>query len=364
MEAPVVLELEVTDVGAGGVCIGRHGDGRVVFITGAIPGERVRVAVTGEGKGGRFLRADVVDVVRASADRVQPPCAHAGVCGGCSWQHVRLSRQRELKAQVLNDALRRIGKLDLGEVGVIAPPGDGTRWRTRVRMTPTDEGRLGFRARRSHEIVPIDDCIISAVPIPTQITQWPSETYLGPDEFTAIGRSWRVHHAGFWQPHVAAAELLADQVRARSALAPGERALDLYSGVGLFSAVLADQVGVTGAVEAVESNPAAVKNAKANLADLAQVRHHRADVADWLVGVDGPVETVVVDPPRAGLGRAVVAELLRIRPRRVVMVSCDPASFARDLSWFAQEGWEVHDVVGADLFPMTAHLEAVATLIS
>lgn len=364
MEAPVRVEFEVTDVGSGGVCIARHADGRVVFLSGALPGERVVAEITGQGKGGRFLRGDVVEVLEASPDRVEPPCKHAGVCGGCTWQHVSVQRQLELKTKVLRDALTRIGKLDASEVQVHAAPGDGTRWRTRIRMTPTEDGRLGFRARRSHDVVPIDDCVISAVEVPRHRTEWPSEVHLGPDEFTAIDRSWRVHPAGFWQSHVAAAEILADQVRARSSLTPGERGIDLYSGVGLFSAVLADQVGVTGHVDAVESNPYAVKNAKANLADLPQVQQHRADVADWIADFDGRADAVVVDPPRTGLERQVVDALLRIAPRSIVMVSCDPATFARDLALFTAGGMSVRDVVGLDLFPMTAHLEAVATLIS
>lgn len=364
MEAVATFELDVTDVGSGGVCVGRHPDGRVVFVAGAIPGERVRVALTGEGKGGRFLRGDVVEVLEASQDRVTPPCTYAGECGGCTWQHVSLARQRELKTSVLQDALRRIGKLDAGDVQVQAPAGDGTHWRTRIRMTPTDDGRLGFRARRSHDVVAVERCVISAVPVPTQITEWPSEVLLGPDEFHAIGRTWRVHPAGFWQSHVDAAELLAQQVRSRSGLLPGERALDLYSGVGLFSAVLAEQVGITGSVQAVESNAFAVKNAKRNLQDLPQVDHHRADVSQWITAFTGRVDAVVVDPPRTGLGRDVVAELLRIRPSRIVMISCDPASFARDVAWFIDGGMQVREIVGLDLFPMTAHLEVAATLIS
>lgn len=363
MEAVTTLELEITDVGAQGVCIARH-EGQVVFVTGAIPGERVRAIVTGSGKGGRFLRAEVVKVLEPSSDRVTPACGYAGVCGGCTWQHVSRSRQLELKTKVLRDALTRIGGIDAQGVSVTEATGDGTRWRTRIRMTPNDEGRLGFRAARSHDVVVVDDCVISRVTVPTHVTEWPSEVLLGPDEFSAIGRTWRVHPAGFWQPHVLAAELLAQQVRARSGLRPGDRALDLYSGVGLFSAVLAEQVGMTGNVEAVESNPAAVRDAKHNLVDLPQVHVHRADVGDWLTNFSGQADAVVVDPPRSGVAQPVVDALLRIAPTTLVMIACDAASFARDLAKFLAAGWSVTDIEGYDLFPMTAHLEIAATLKS
>lgn len=356
--------VEILDVASGGVCVARH-DGQVVFVSGAIPGERVRVEITGSGKGGKFLRGRVVEVLQASPDRVEAPCAYFGRCGGCDWQHVALPRQRELKTQVLRDALRRIGKFSELDDVVVFPASDeesGERWRTRIRLTPNAEGRLGFRAERSHDVVVIDDCRIADVEIPTHVTEWPSEVIIAPEYEHALGRSWRVNQRGFWQAHRAAAELLADEVRTRTDLHPGERAADLYAGVGLFSAVLAEQVGPTGHVDAVESNPAAVKNAKTNLADLTNVRVHRSDVLDWLYAFEGRLDTVVLDPPRTGLGREVVAELLRIRPATVVYVSCDPASFARDAGWLRDGGMVVSNIRGYDLFPMTAHLETVATL--
>lgn len=356
--------VDIVDVAAGGVCVARH-EGQVVFVTGAIPGERVRIEITGSGKGGKFLRGRVVEVLTASPDRIEPPCPYFGVCGGCDWQHVALGAQRGLKAKVLSDALTRIGKFtEFEQVSVLAatPTEDGTRWRSRIRLTPNEAGRLGFRAQRSHDVVVINDCLIADVEIPTHETVWPSEVILASDVEWALGRQWHVGPRGFWQAHVAAPELLADEVRQRSALAPGEIAADLYAGVGVFAAVMAEQVGVTGSVHAVESNSIAAKNAKRNLADLTNVQVHAEEVVDWLYAWEGQLDSVVLDPPRTGLGRAVVDELVRIRPTTIVYISCDPASFARDLRWLADGGMQVRDVTGYDFFPMTAHLEAVATL--
>jgi tRNA/tmRNA/rRNA uracil-C5-methylase (TrmA/RlmC/RlmD family) len=186
----------------------------------------------------------------------------------------------------------------------------------------------------------------------------------------AAGRDWRVSSGVFWQVHPAAADVLTEVVLDALRPRPGEAALDLYCGAGLFTAALAEAVGPGGLVTGVESHPAAARDARKNLAGYAQVRVHRGDVADVLErrGLGG-ASLAVLDPPRTGAGRRVI-ELLASRPgsgagaglRRIAYVSCDPATLARDLAVAGGLGWRLAGLRAFDAFPMTHHVECVATL--
>jgi tRNA/tmRNA/rRNA uracil-C5-methylase (TrmA/RlmC/RlmD family) len=179
----------------------------------------------------------------------------------------------------------------------------------------------------------------------------------------ALDRRWRVSGSGFWQVHPAAADTLASAVVRLLGPRPGEHALDLYSGVGLFSAALALAVGESGSVVAVEAGVDAVSDARRNLHDLQQVRLVVAQVETWLRRPGLPrADVVVLDPPRSGARRPVVTEIARLRPRAIAYVACDPAALARDLAYFRDQGYELTDLEAYDLFPMTHHVECVARL--
>ncbi|ASU84478.1 class I SAM-dependent RNA methyltransferase [Nocardiopsis gilva YIM 90087] len=410
------LELRIDGVAHGGWCVGRH-DEQVVFVRHALPGERVRVRITEETK--RFLRGDAVEVLEASADRVEAPCKFAGPgkCGGCDWQHASLEAQRRIKAQVVTEQLRRIAGIER-EVHVEELPGtpDGLGWRTRVRFAVDADGTAGLRKHRSHALQPIDECLIAhpevnRLGVPE--LQWPGVSEVEavssascadtavivtprgaklpllptPKASAAVlrrfkggrtqsvrgrrgiretvgGRDYRVSAGGFWQVHPAAAQTLSDAVIAALEPKPGETALDLYCGAGLFAGALADAVGPEGRVLGVEGNAEAVRDAQHNLRDLPWVRVERADVASQLrEWVDMRVDIAVIDPPRAGAGRVVAEQLAELRNRRVAYVSCDPATLARDLAAFLECGYELTDLRAFDSFPMTHHVECVATLV-
>lgn len=405
------LEVDVERVGHGGICVGHAPDGRVVFIRHAIPGERVVVEVT-ESKPS-FLRADAVEVLTASPDRVDPPCVFAGPgrCGGCDWQHVALPRQRELKGIVVSEQLKRLAGLDR-EVVVEELPGhpDGLGWRTRVRFAVDRSGVVGFHKNRSNDIEPIDSCLI-AHPLIEELgvprKSWPGATDIAVavgavtgdrlldavgdgkrrphvpwlDAPTGVlvdgvklggrttirevaaGRDWRVSGTGFWQVHPAAAETLVAAVR--DALAPraGERLLDLYAGGGLFAGALAPSVKE---VIAVESHFGGASDARRNLGDLPQVRVMQADVEDALVELRKDpqgADLVVLDPPRTGAGKHVVAATAALGPRAIAYVACDPAALARDIKTYAEHGYRLASIRAFDLFPMTNHVECVAVLV-
>ena len=402
------LELVVGPVAAGGSCVARAQDGRVVFVRHALPGERVLAEVTSQTRS--FLRADAVQVLDASPHRVAPPCPYAGPgrCGGCDWQHVAVAHQRELKAALVAEQLVRLAGVDRPVV-VEEVPGapDGLGWRTRVQFAIAPSGRAGLRRHRSHELEPVERCLIASADVEAvgvEGLRWPGVTSVEvaahgdqrvvaltstasrggratvPEvdagvavdgrrtrtphglRHTVLGRSFEVGTGGFWQVHPGAAEVLAGAVLDGLDPQPGERALDLYAGVGLFAALVGERVGPTGSVLAVESNPHACSDAARNTADQPQVTIRTAAVDAAVLARAGAVDLVVLDPPRSGAGLEVTRALAGMRPRRLVYVACDPASFARDLRVLLDVGWELTSLRGLDLFPMTEHVELVAVL--
>lgn len=402
------LELVVGPVAAGGSCVARAQDGRVVFVRHALPGERVLAEVTSQTRS--FLRADAVQVLEPSPHRVAPPCPYAGPgrCGGCDWQHVAVAHQRELKAALVAEQLVRLAGVDRPVV-VEEVPGapDGLGWRTRVQFAIAPSGRAGLRRHRSHELEPVERCLIASADVEAvgvEGLRWPGVTSVEvaahgdqrvvaltstasrggratvPEvdagvavdgrrtrtphglRHTVLGRSFEVGTGGFWQVHPGAAEVLAGAVLDGLDPQPGERALDLYAGVGLFAALVGERVGPTGSVLAVESNPHACSDAARNTADQPQVTIRTAAVDAAVLARAGAVDLVVLDPPRSGAGLEVTRALAGMRPRRLVYVACDPASFARDLRVLLDVGWELTSLRGLDLFPMTEHVELVAVL--
>ncbi|NQU37533.1 MAG: class I SAM-dependent RNA methyltransferase [Actinobacteria bacterium] len=397
------IALEVGNPVAGGQCIARF-DGRVVFVRDALPGEQVTATVTGYGKGGAFLRAEVNGVVVASPDRVVPPCPIASECGGCDWQHASLGEQRRIKAAVIIDALTRTGGITeilgqpLADVVVVrevvdqsdpannGPTDDGLHWRTRMRYAINSSGQVGLRAARSHRIIPAADCPLAVselradVPgtIETQRDQKPPRALVaahsntGQTEMTlderdrsllteqVRDREFQVGLTGFWQVHPAAPSLLVDHVLELANVDHGDQVLDLYSGVGLFAAFLGEAVGLTGRVDAVEGEKAAVMLARQNTRDVESVNHHCSRVDSWIARRGQRADVVVLDPPRAGAGSSVVADVVGLAPRTVVYVACDPVALARDAKTFANLGYALAELRSFDIFPMTKHVESIA----
>lgn len=356
------FEAVVGPVAHGGHCVVRVADGeaprpRVVFTRHALPGERVVVEITEGTEGDRFWRGDAVQVLEPSPDRVPAPCpvAGPGLCGGCDFQHVALERQRTLKAEVVTEQLTRIAGWPaehplLQGLRVEAVPGDrdGLRWRTRTRFVELPGGARGLHKHRSHEVVEVEDCLISRDE---------------PASHRVRGHDFSVAPGGFWQVHPGAADVLVDTVLTMLGARSGESVLDLYAGVGLFARCLADQVGEDARILAVEADRDAAEHGARNLAGLPDVRMVRGPVEQVLAeGHHQPVDLVVLDPPREGARRAVVEAVVSRTPRAVAHVACDPAALARDLAVFAEHGYQAVELRAFDLFPMTHHVECVALL--
>ncbi|WP_235019972.1 class I SAM-dependent RNA methyltransferase [Ruania rhizosphaerae] len=397
-----LIEMTVGQAVHGGHCLSRV-DGRVVFVRHALPGERIRARVTDSRRRGHW-RADAVEILDGAPERVDSvwPEAGPGGVGGGELAHVSLDGQLSWKRDVLVDALQRIGGLDPQDplvTGLQVRGVDedrergGLGYRTRIELVVDEQGRAGMFQHRTHTIAPLRSMplAVEALGVPELLSRtWrpgaridavaPSESdrivlidgvplrggrRTARERVEVDGRSWRYRVAaeGFWQVHQQAPAALVAAVLAAAQVRPGERVLDLYSGSGLLTVPLADAVGGEGAVDAVESDERAVKDARRNVHDRPQIRLHQGAVHRILQSAQfADTDVVVLDPPRAGAGEAVVEQLLRTTPRRVVYVACDPAALARDVAYAREHGYTLTALDPIDLFPHTHHVETVAVL--
>jgi tRNA/tmRNA/rRNA uracil-C5-methylase (TrmA/RlmC/RlmD family) len=403
-------------VAHGGVFVARH-EGRVVFVSDTLPGERVLARVS-DTRHDRFWRAETVRVLEPSAHRRPHVWQASSIerdpadrAGGAEFGHIELGHQRELKHQVIADAFARMaGVAEAPEVEGIQESGkradderDGTRWRTRVRLHVDEEGNVGPYAARSHRVIPVTDLPLATEAVERAAPLGEAQTREGiidiavtsegfvsvtrPDAAGDIGRRPQVVHervgdrrfalesTGFWQVHRKAPEVLTRAVQDAvddSLFDPRAFNLDLYGGVGLLAAAVGDRFGPTMRITSVESDERTTDHAAANLAEWIGAQTVTARVEDYLRDLTARSSagersrlragTVVLDPPRSGAGREVVDMLTGLAPVQLVYVACDPVALARDLGWLRDRGYELRSVRAFDLFPNTHHVEAVATL--
>ena len=383
-----LIELTIEKVAHGGHFIARH-DGAVIFVRHAIPGEKCTIEITSTGSS--FNRADVVAVTEPSEFRVDPPCrfSHRMGCGGCDFQHITAAHQRTLKSHVITEQFSRIAKKEISvEVEEV---GQSLGWRTRAIATTNRNGKLGFYKSRSHSIAPVDNCLIcvdgmnfseissrelkgdvrveisasttgerSIALAPTRgeekarLTEGPAVLH----EVVAE-RTLEVSHESFWQSHIKAPEVLTAAVLDFAQFQPGEHVLDLYGGVGLFTAAIIDRVGNNGHVDLIEGSKVATEDARRNFSAFNNVTIATGDVAKLLPRVSA-ADVVVLDPPREGAGKDVISLITALNPRAIVYVACDPAALARDTSYLEDHSYSLASLRAFDLFPMTHHIECVA----
>jgi len=383
-----LVQVTIEKVAHGGHFIARH-DGAVIFVRHAIPGEKCTIQITSTGSS--FNRADVVSVDTPSEFRVTPPCsfAHRNGCGGCDFQHILVDHQRSLKSNVIAEQFLRIAKIDLQiEVEEV---GQSTHWRTRAIATTDRNGKLGFYRSRSHSIAPVTDCIICVegmnfseiagrvlkgdvrVEISTSSTgeraialaptrgEEKARLTEGPAVLheNVLDQTLEVSQESFWQSHKNAPEVLTKVVLDFAQIKIGEHVLDLYGGVGLFSAAILSAVGPTGHVDLIEGSKVATADAARNFASHSNITIATGDVAKLLPRITA-ADVVILDPPRDGAGKEAVAHIARLAPRAIVYVACDPAALARDTAYLADHSYSLVKVRAFDLFPMTHHIECVA----
>jgi 23S rRNA (uracil1939-C5)-methyltransferase len=383
--------LRVDKVVAGGDALGREPSGRVVLVPGALPGELVRVRIARERRDVAFAVLD--EVLEAAAARRKPPCPAVGRgCGGCAWQHVEPAAQLDLKRQIVVEALARTGGIDHPVVtaGATLPE---HRYRTTVRLAVDPSGRMGFRARGRHDVVPVDDCwvahpllgeLLAGVRAPgldevllrvgartgERSARWwpssgpppaglPSDVQVGATACVhevVDGVTLRVSTDTFFQVSPEAADALVAAVRAAAGPAElwaGGPVVDAYGGAGLFAATVVPR---DVPVVLVESNPSACRDAAVNLAGRPATVVQRR-VERWQP-VRAPL--VIADPARAGLGPGGVERIASTGAARLVLVSCDPVSLARDARLLRERGYGLVSSEVLDLFPQTTHVEVVS----
>jgi 23S rRNA (uracil1939-C5)-methyltransferase len=399
----------------GGAALGRH-EGKVVFVPYAIPGEEVLVEII-EDKG-RYARGRLVDVLSPSTQRVLPPCPHFGShaaaavgCGGCHWQHIAYEAQLEFKQRIVQDQLERIGRFE----SVLVKPTIGSPepwyYRNHIQFALDEHGRLGFIGAESQRVVPIEECYIMhpllnevfgaldlempelerlslrcgvntsqkmavfethedepfelEVDLPVScvflLSDGRTATLIGREYISEIlaGREYRISASSFFQVNTPQAEELVHLVRDYLAPTGSEVLLDAYCGVGVFGLSLAGEVGQ---LIGLEESPSAVADARFNagLADNAEFVEGRVEEVLPSLGV--PIDLAVLDPPRQGCASEALTALTRLAPAKIVYVSCDPATLARDTRRLVQAGYQLVEVQPIDMFPQTYHIESVALL--
>jgi len=389
-QAPAeTLRLTLTDMAYQGGAIGRH-DGQVVFVAYGIPGEEAIVQIERRSKD--YLTGRVVEVLSSSPHRVEAPCPYFGTCGGCQWQHIDYAHQIELKARIVADQLRRIGKFQEAPVLPTIPAVETWSYRNHARFSAgRRHGDLGFTTPLRHRFLPINRCLIMhpwindvlerlqgkcaglhqvAVRYGVKTDQaliHPSVEEIDPSvpsgqpwyEEELLGKRFRISGASFFQVNTLQAEVLAETVRRSLALEPHHVLLDAYAGVGTFAVLLAPYVQ---RVIAVEESSSAVADAVINQAGIDNITFYEGKVEAILPELKERPDAAILDPPRVGCHPQALAAVVALAPARVVYVSCDPATLARDLRSLCDGGYHLLEVQPVDMFPQTYHIEVVATL--
>lgn len=390
------MELELTGFAPGGKAVAHAPDGRVVFVEYGIPGERVVARV--KQVHNSYLEASVIQVLEPSSKRVESRCQYFGRCGGCQLQHIEYDEQLRLKTDIVREQLIRLGGFEDPPLLEMIGMSDPWSYRNHMRFTVRKEGYVGFMQRGTHRFLRIEHCEIALGRVndtlhqvqdvttgTRQITirvgeqaseqgtsllvqptlQWRSRQKRsvpsGQEWYKEhlAGREFRISSAAFFQVNTRQAELLVNLVIKRVTAIDPQVVVDAYSGVGTFAALLAEKVPE---VIAIEESVAAGVDSEINLEGLSNVKMLVGSAEVLLPEIDPMPDVVVIDPPRVGITAEVSDAILMSRARRLVYVSCDPATLARDLRRLVDGGFELVDVQPLDMFPQTQHIECVATL--
>ena len=382
------LTLDIERIAHGGHFIA-HAQGLTIFVRGAIKGERIVAEVTQVKK--KIAWAETIEVLTSSPHRREAPCHYfrERVCGGCDFQHIDLAFQRVLKAEVVADSFRRIAQMEI-EVECLPAQGEvsGLHWRTRMDFTVTPSKRLALHPHRSDSLTEITSCLIAHEAMDlvsinaslerSKIRPWErfrvavdSDRKVrlsggdGTVRMNVAKKSFPISIESFWQPHLSAASTLVDQVMELLNTREGDHLLDLYGGVGLFTAFLRDAVGEKGKVTLIESDPDAIADAERIFSGDRRVKVSAGRVEQKIKEIES-CDLILLDPPRSGVTvgpNGVIAEFQRLSPREILYISCDPATLARDAKALVEAGYEMALIRAFDLFPMTEHIESVAKFI-
>lgn len=400
-----IFEVRLASHAYGGSAFGRLEDGRAVFVPLALPGELVRARAVEEKTG--FVRAELEEVLEPSSQRIQPHCQHFGLCGGCHYQHMPYELQLESKRSILSEQLTRLGGIEAPQVAPVVH-GEPWRYRNHIQFHLCEDGRLGFMPRQGDQPFAVQECHL---PEEALAKAWPNLDFEALPELERIGlragleediqiilegredavpevlvedfpfsvvhlkdsetvtlvgsdtvilqvlnKAFRVSAGAFFQVNSAVAGMMVQHVL-EAIPAGAELLLELYSGVGLFSAFLAPRVR---RLVAVESSPAACADFEVNLDEFDNVELYEAPAEMALRALNLKPEVILADPPRAGLARGVLDQILEMSPQLLVYVSCDPATLGRDARRLVRGGYRLDKAIPFDMFPQTYHIESIS----
>ncbi|MDK2980467.1 MAG: rRNA (uracil1939-C5)-methyltransferase [Chloroflexota bacterium] len=383
-------------------------DGKAVFVPYVMPGEQVTIRVREDKKG--FTLADLLSVERPHPQRIQPRCTHFGLCGGCHYQHIPYDLQLAYKKDILTEQLQRIGNIPEPNVAAAIPAPQPWSYRNTVQFQVSGKGQLCYAKASDNYPFAVKECFL---PMPALAELWPqlsfeAGSYMGRLELRqnpagevllelhdeqgelpelenessvsivslagddavvlagdgylvveVLGRPFMLSAGSFFQTNFDGAALLVEQVRALVRELKPQRLLDVYSGVGLFSAFLAAEVEE---LLAIESSPSACRDFVVNLDEFDNVALAEGKAEKLLPQLDFDGDVVLVDPPRSGLRAQACEAILKQQPRAIIYVSCNPATLARDTRALVEGGYRLERATLVDMFPQTYHMETVALL--
>jgi 23S rRNA (uracil1939-C5)-methyltransferase len=399
-------QVDLTSLVYGGDAMGRLPDGRAVFVPYALPGEKVRVQLMEEKKG--HARGNLVEVLLPSPERITPRCRHFSDCGGCHYQYLPYERQLEIKQSILREQLQRIANLSEAPVDPVVPSPNPWNYRNTLQFHLTADGKIGFQAADSHRVVAISECHL---PEEALNETWPqlefeplaglervelrqgageelllilegdadqapefqtelrlSAVYtsggemqlLAGEEFIwmeVLDRAFKVSAGSFFQVNSRQAEVMIEHLLSILPLSPQASVLDLYCGVGLFSAFMAPRVN---RCVGIEVSPWACDDFTINLDEFDNVELYVGAAETVLPGLEFKADMVVMDPPRSGVDKIVLDEMVKMKPTLIAYVSCDPATLARDTRRLLSGGYQLERVTPFDMFPQTYHIESIS----
>lgn len=402
-------EITLTKFTYGGDGMGRLDDGRAVFVPFGLPGERVQIRLIQEKRS--FARGELIEILEPSKERIRAKCKHFGECGGCQYQHLPYEKQLEVKTEIVRDQLQRIGKIENPPVQKMVACPYPWNYRNHVQFQLTEDGRLGYVSAfplGESRVMAITECHL---PEPSINTLWPqleferktgiervsvragkdddimlvlesaspqlpeleieagiSVTHVyednavliaGNDHITTpvLDRDFRVSAASFFQVNTAMAEKMVNHLIISLPITRSTTLLDVYCGVGPFSAFLAPKCEW---VIGIESSPSACEDFVLNLDGFDNVELYEGHAEDVIPHLEAKPDVILVNPPRAGLEKRVVDGILKLHPRVIAYVSCDPSTLARDAARLINGGYRLKDVTPFDLFPQTYHIESIS----
>ena len=402
-------EVNTTACVYGGDALARLPDGRAVFIPYALPDEQLQIRLVEEKE--RYARGEISEIIKPSPHRIEPRCPHFQECGGCHYQHIPYPEQLLIKESILLDQFRRVGKLDSAPVKPIQPSPSPWNYRNHLQFHIAEDGRLGFLKHRSNEIVTIQECHLPeeslneiwpsfklefipgldrvslragdggqdalvlfesqgqemfefSVDLPlSAVLQGPGgEIVLSGDDFTVIpvlDFPFVVSAGAFFQINTQVTEILVKKILEILPLESDMVCLDVYCGVGLFSAFLAPRVKK---VIGIESSPSACEDYLYNLAEFENVELYDLPAEEVMPELDLSPDIILLDPPRAGLSTTVLDSVVNLGPDLIAYISCDPATLARDIQRLSKKGYALEESTPIDMFPQTYHIESLNLL--